>query len=107
MTGLNSRLHVEDVFDPQAFPQPAPLLAQPLLGPGHVDAFLLAAPGAPGTGGSVRRRVPVMDQLSLKREMSRGDKLCCKDESHEREMMMMMAMMKTILADCEADHEEP
>lgn len=68
---LNSRLHVEHVFDSQAFPVPAPLLAQPLFGPGHVDALLLTGPSAPVTGCRMGRRVSVVDQLSLKQEVQR------------------------------------
>lgn len=68
---LNSRLHVEHVFDSQAFPVPAPLLAQPLFGPGHVDALLLTGPSAPVTGRRMGRRVSVVDQLSLKQEVQR------------------------------------
>lgn len=68
---VNSRLHVEHVFDSQAFPVPAPFLAQPLFGPGHVDALLLIGPSAPVTGCKMGRRVPVVDQLSLKQELQR------------------------------------
>lgn len=92
---VNSRLHVEEVFDPQAFPLPASLLAQPLLGPGHVDALLLTGPSAPVTGCRMGRRVPVVDQLSLRqkeqtkrriigrRVRSGGDD--SKDESRDRD----------------------
>lgn len=63
---VNSRLHIEHVFDSHAFPLPVPLLGQLVFGPSHVDAVLETGSRTSVICCRVGRSVSVVDQLSLK-----------------------------------------